>query len=315
MLDWHPSVLSLPREMPFLKQAFQKNAETYFRYKFANEKKEKQGVYFFKSKQDENLLMLKKRLGYKAPTKINTALFKKYYLKKIRTYFLGHILQKVCNAVGFALLNSSNKIKKRYRKYPAYLVVKNPSISETFARQIAYAIPEARFIHIIRDPISRQISTHKLKEKLFNEKNENRAHAEISLWAQSTRLAIENEKNIGKDKYKVICFENLLNNPEKILKDILHGINIKKSKLLLKPTMLGMATSPNSSFASVGVGIVPHNKVYHDSLIGSVFSRNFWSLLKSLKSVEVEISYYHSKLFFKKAAIYKIVKILPRWIL
>ena len=68
--------------MPFLKQAFQKNAETYFRYKYANEKKGKQGVYFFKSKQDENLLMLEKRLGYKIPTKINTALFKKYYLKK-----------------------------------------------------------------------------------------------------------------------------------------------------------------------------------------------------------------------------------------
>jgi hypothetical protein len=73
--------------MPFLKQAFQKNAETKFRYKFANEKKEKQGVYFFKSKQDENLLMFKKRLGYKAPTKINTALFKKYYLKKSEPIF------------------------------------------------------------------------------------------------------------------------------------------------------------------------------------------------------------------------------------
>ena len=74
--------------MPFLRQAFQKNAESYFHYKFANEKKEKQGVYFYKSKQDENILNLKNRLGYKVPQKINTVLFKKYYLKKNQNLFL-----------------------------------------------------------------------------------------------------------------------------------------------------------------------------------------------------------------------------------
>lgn len=314
MLDWHPNVLSLPREMPFLRQAFQKNSAMYFRHKFATEIKEKQSVYFFKKIQDENLLKLKIQLGFKISTKINTKLFKRFYLKKIKTRSSSHILQKVCNAVGFAMLNSSNKIKKRYKKHPEYLVIKNPIISEKFAIKISEVIPEARFIHIIRDPISRMASMVEMKKKLLKQNTAENNQDEIAVWSRSTFWAMKNERIIGPKKYRVICFENLLSNPKKVLEQILDETSIKMSNILFKPTMIGVPISANSSFASGGVEIVSPKKLYHHELLKKKFSKNLWKLLKFLKSASVEINYYHSKLLSKKSVIYKIVELLPRWV-
>lgn len=101
--------------------------------------------------------------------------------------------------------------------------------------------PNARFIHIVRNPYSNLISI----------KNYLRKKGHVKL-----RLAIENMYNsfyhLYKnqrliDNYKIVRYEDLVIEPEKTIKDLCGCLNLEYFESLLKPTLNGQSWFGNST--------------------------------------------------------------------
>jgi hypothetical protein len=80
-------------------------------------------------------------------------------------------------------------------------------------------IPDAKFIHIVRD--GRAVAASKLL----------RAKTNISLgaqqWLESNVLGLSNQALIGEENYRIVRYEDLIRNPEKELKGICSFLEIE----------------------------------------------------------------------------------------
>jgi len=86
--------------------------------------------------------------------------------------------------------------------------------SERYADIILTAYPEAKMIHIIRDPRDRYASQ-------FNHRGVGRGElgAGVALWLWSVRLAEGNKRKYG-ERYKVVQYETLVREPESLLHEL-----------------------------------------------------------------------------------------------
>ncbi|GEM_PF-2927269 len=136
-------------------------------------------------------------------------------------------------------------------------VEKRPLDNEIEAVTLNKALPNAKFIHIIRDPRTRYLSA-KMRRKLqignkklpiitknHNDTNFAVAHASISMC--SIKLASMN-KQVLKDKYLVLKYEDLQLDPEYHIKNICVFLGIEYHPDMLKQTYFGKPQTGISSF-------------------------------------------------------------------
>lgn len=120
--------------------------------------------------------------------------------------------------------------------------VEKTPYNELHDEQIFDWWPEAKCIHIIRDPRDNFVSYHRkqldwsAKKFAWN-------------WVRSTRDGLVNRMKFGPSRYMLIRFEDLLTDPEKITREIAEFLGIPWQVTMLQPTRVGKSWRGNSMFA------------------------------------------------------------------
>jgi len=112
-------------------------------------------------------------------------------------------------------------------------------------KQILNLFPSARFIHIVRDPRSNLASLKrrcKLKELDWDVGGYSFAIQ------KSNKLGFFNQKRLGKNRYHILRYEDLVKNPEVEMKTIASFLGVKIENNLLYPTVNGLPAKSNTMF-------------------------------------------------------------------
>jgi hypothetical protein len=119
-------------------------------------------------------------------------------------------------------------------------VEKSP-YNEFYADRIFQWWPEARCIHIVRDPRDNYVS-YKRKQPGWT------VRVFARNWLCSTQAGLANRERYGNDRYRLIRFEDLLTKPEEVTHEITRFLDISWDEALLQPTRAGDAWRGNSMF-------------------------------------------------------------------
>ena len=108
--------------------------------------------------------------------------------------------------------------------------------------------PEARCVHIVRDPRDNYL-TYRRKHPGLS------AEDFATGWNSSLDAGINNEKQYGEDRYFMIRFEDLTTDPEKYLPKLISFLEIQDNEILWIPTSNGKPWEGNSQFGDKFQGI------------------------------------------------------------
>ncbi len=120
-------------------------------------------------------------------------------------------------------------------------VEKSP-YNEYFADQIFDWWPQARCIHIVRDPRDNFVSyrrKHPGWQAEFFSKN----------WLRSTQAGVQNQKRYGTDRYLLLRYEDLTASPQERLEELVNFLDIRWDNSLVEPTRAGEQWQGNSMFS------------------------------------------------------------------
>jgi hypothetical protein len=121
-----------------------------------------------------------------------------------------------------------------------YWVEKSP-YNEYYTRQIFAWWPEARCIHILRDPRDNYVS-YRRKHLDWS------AEFFAANWKRSTQAGIENRQRFGPQRYYILRYEDLTRSPEEQLQKLQDFLQIEWDASLVAPTRAGEQWSGNSMF-------------------------------------------------------------------
>jgi len=142
-------------------------------------------------------------------------------------------------AIYAVISGKSGLIRKKY------WVEKTPH-NELEAKLLSDHFPKAKFIHILRDPLY-NIASLKRLSSIRKWSSTARQHA-VTI-RQLFRAGQENLRRFGRDRYHILRYEDLVDNPEKEMKAVCRFLDIQFDDVLLKPTENGRPAISNSMFA------------------------------------------------------------------
>ncbi len=155
-------------------------------------------------------------------------------------------------ALAHAYAKTMYDLDERNQKY---FIHRRNLVNETQAIQLKQVFPNAKFIHLLRDPRTRYLSAKQRaikKRRLFGKYVPNVGELDfcshraiVSMY--SFMLAERNKKVIGED-YLIIKQEDLADNRENVMKTLAEKLSLPFTSELLQPTMYGVKTTGNSSF-------------------------------------------------------------------
>ena len=163
---------------------------------------------------------------------------------------------------------------------PIYFVDKRPLENEICSSDLLNGFPKAKFIHLVRHPKGRYASEKKrclnnplpvrTFQRIFSERNSfnkifrlyDRTGWKYVVWHHTTdfaaslcaesllsmKLALENQRKFGKDKYLLIRYEDLIQNRKPSMENIREFLGIKKSPFLYQQTQWRMPREAVSSY-------------------------------------------------------------------
>ncbi len=145
-------------------------------------------------------------------------------------------------------------LMKAYRKHfkgspQAFRWVEKTTSSEIYASDIIKWFPNAKFIHVIRDPRDNWASLKSGWSKLyykFNDSPDRLMHQMIERGKLGMEFARNNPERFGSEIYKIIKFEDLTENPKDVLNEVCDFLKIKFSDTLLVPTVCGKLWKGNN---------------------------------------------------------------------
>ncbi len=111
------------------------------------------------------------------------------------------------------------------------------------AMELYKCFPDAKFIHIVKNPYSNFVALRKFKSKDQGYPLINRVFDSLEI---GYYFLDKNERSIP--DYKVIRYEDLAENPSIIVKDIADFLCIKFNKEMLQPSLIGKPWSGNSAY-------------------------------------------------------------------
>ena len=127
--------------------------------------------------------------------------------------------------------------------------IEKTTSSEIYATEIAKWYPNAKFIHILRDPRDNWASLQSGWDKKYqycNDSIDRLKHSMIERGLLGFEMARYNEEILGKDKYKVVRYEDFTRNSEMYMKEFADFIGIDFNDNLLRPTTFGIEWEGNN---------------------------------------------------------------------
>jgi len=127
--------------------------------------------------------------------------------------------------------------------------VEKTTSTEIYALDIFDWFPNAKFIHVIRDPRDNWGSLKSGWEKRyknFNDSQERLLQSLIERGKLGIEFAKHNQEFFGKDQYLIIKFEDLTSNPHQMLEKICNFLRVPYDDILLTPTICGIIWKGNN---------------------------------------------------------------------
>lgn len=127
--------------------------------------------------------------------------------------------------------------------------IEKTTSTELYAGDLIKFFPNAKFIHMVRDPRDNWSSLKSgwdQRYKDFNDEINRLKHSMIERGKLGLEYAKYNEEIIGKEQYKVIKFEDFVVTPEDYMKELAEFIGIEFNKNLLIPTTFGYSWEGNN---------------------------------------------------------------------
>jgi hypothetical protein len=121
-------------------------------------------------------------------------------------------------------------------------VVEKSVENAEFAQELAEMYPEARFIHIVRNPYANFVSLRKYKSIGVGYPL---LHRMVRTFRNSYHYLFENQKRIK--HYKVVRYEDILTDTEKVMRDLADFLQLAFVESMLVPSHLGETWSGNST--------------------------------------------------------------------
>ena len=121
--------------------------------------------------------------------------------------------------------------------------VEKTPYNEFYADKIYDWWPEAKCVHVVRDPRDNFVS-YKRKQPGWD------AKVFAWNWVRSTRAGSANQEKYGADRYLLIRFEDLLRNPDEGTRQMAAFLGLDWDESLLQPTRAGDSWRGNSMFDS-----------------------------------------------------------------
>jgi hypothetical protein len=134
------------------------------------------------------------------------------------------------------------KVTGQLRDTSRHWVEKSP-YNEFFGEQIFHWWPESRCIHVVRDPRDNYLSYHS--------KHATWSPEFFSLnWRRSIQAGEDNFVKYGKNRYRIIRYEDLVQSPEELIPQIMEFLQIEWDSSLFTPTRGGTSWQGNSMFSN-----------------------------------------------------------------
>jgi hypothetical protein len=140
----------------------------------------------------------------------------------------------------FATIYAFGLVHNQISDETLYWVEKTP-YNEHYANTIFKCWPEARCIHVVRDPRDNYATYHR--------KHSGLAVEQFSLsWKASLQAGIRSQNLFGKESYMIISYEELTREPDRKLAEIIRFLGIRSDDILRIPTRNGVLWEGNSMF-------------------------------------------------------------------
>ena len=133
--------------------------------------------------------------------------------------------------------------------------VEKTPMNELFAEQIFQWWPEARCIHVVRDPRDNHVS-YRRKHPDWT------AEFFARNWRRSTHAGLVNRERYGETRYRLIRYEDFTRDPEAHINQLCAFLGISDDPSMRKPTRGGKAWTGNSMFADKFSGISSAPRIY-----------------------------------------------------
>lgn len=136
----------------------------------------------------------------------------------------------------------------RHGATPAWFVAKETS-SEIYACELFDWFPDAKFIHLVRDPRDNYAALKAGVTSYYASFGDSAGTLLASLVHRYTlglRAALFNREHFGPDRYLIVRFEDLVAEPQKTVSAIVNFLEIDFSNSLMRPSILGQPTAGNS---------------------------------------------------------------------
>jgi len=144
---------------------------------------------------------------------------------------------------------------------PKFWVEKTTS-SEIYATELKKWFPNAKFIHVVRDPRdiwASLMSGWKGRYSKYNETKNHLMHSMIERGVLGFEMAINNQAIIGRSNYYVVRYEDLTGNPNETMKNISKFMEIDFHENLLIPSTFGINWKGNNFSGDKFNGISTNN--------------------------------------------------------
>jgi len=137
---------------------------------------------------------------------------------------------------------------------PDKRIVEKSVENAEFAAELSSMYPDAKFIHILRNPYANIVALRKYKSVNYGFPLMNRI---LSTLYNNFYFLYKNKRIIK--NYKVIRYSDLVTQPEAVIQDLCKFVNIPFDKIMLTPTSLGKQWQGNSTSGKQFSGISSSN--------------------------------------------------------
>lgn len=166
-----------------------------------------------------------------------------FFINKVLSYLeLENINEK---SVFDAVIMSFAEAIETPLEQKRYWVEKTPRHYEYVDRLLAL-YPDARFIHVVRDPRDNWVSYNKKRDITLNDYCYN--------WLKSIELGNKHKALLG-EHYHFVKYEDLVKSPEQVMKSLCESFNMNYQDILLLPTRNGVDWHGNSMWNERPEGI------------------------------------------------------------
>ena len=136
-------------------------------------------------------------------------------------------------------------------------VEKTPT-NERFLGRLWADFPEAKVVHVVRAPEATMASRKRLEERSAGSWRHGRRV--LGDLAESYRIAAARTASESPNRYRVVRYEDLVDEPLATMGKVADFLEIESLPILLRPTVAGIPSSPNSSFALISQGAIASDR-------------------------------------------------------